>query len=232
MDEKQRVSALLDGRLSGPERDAAVSAILASDDGQVLLADAAAVLTELESQPDGGENPMGNAVMHHAEAELAEAEMFADLLREALLTHYSGTVRPVHRVVVGRLLRDGAGLALVAALDAVREVAGRGESRTVAQEAFIWALTRDVAQARPASSAPPVEAAGRVQEIGEDAYLLERLATEREAYALEAAEMVPVEARRAREEAADLRTLAMRHAVQHARGEARVRGRGRANNER
>lgn len=37
MDEKHRVAALLDGRLSGPDRDAAVSAIVASNDDQALL---------------------------------------------------------------------------------------------------------------------------------------------------------------------------------------------------
>lgn len=72
---------------------------------------------------------MRDAVTQEPEAELAAAEMFADLLREALLTHYSAPVRPVHRVVVGRLLRGGGAVALVAALDAVREVAGRGPHR-------------------------------------------------------------------------------------------------------
>lgn len=41
MDELHRVAALLDRRLSGPDKDAAVSAIVASDESQVLLADAA-----------------------------------------------------------------------------------------------------------------------------------------------------------------------------------------------
>lgn len=58
MDEKHRVAALLDRRLSGPDRDAAVSGIVASDDDQELLADAAAVLRDLESQPNEGESGM------------------------------------------------------------------------------------------------------------------------------------------------------------------------------
>lgn len=214
MDEKHRVAALLDRRLSGADRDTAVSAIVASDDDQELLADAAAVLRDLESQPNDGESGMRDVVTQEPEAELATAEMFADLLREALLTHYSGPVRPVHRVVIGRLLRGGSGLALVAALDAVREVAGRGESRKVAQEAFVWALTRG--KAEPSPEPAPTDAA-RVQEIGPHAHLLERMAADREAYASDAAAVDPVEARQARADAAELRTLALRHAVHHAR---------------
>jgi hypothetical protein len=48
MDEKHRVAALLDRRLVGADREAAVSAIVASDNDQELLADAAAVLRDLE----------------------------------------------------------------------------------------------------------------------------------------------------------------------------------------
>lgn len=149
--------------------------------------------------------------------------MFADLLREALLTHYSGPVRPVHRVVIGRLLRGGGGLALVAALDAVREVAGRGESRKVAQEAFVWALTRSEAAPLPPHAASTADANEHTPEqIGPDAYLLGRMAADREAYALDAADIDPAEARQARSDAADLRTLALRHAVHHARRDVGV----------
>lgn len=163
---------------------------------------------------------MRDAVMQEPEAELAAAEMFADLLREALLTHYSGPVRPVHRVVIGRLLRGGGGVALVAALDAVREVAGRGESRKVAQEAFVWALTRSEAAPSPPNAASTGDAATgeeRADQIGPDAYLLERIAADREAYALDAADIDPAEARQARSDAAEPRALALRHAVHYAR---------------
>jgi hypothetical protein len=112
-------------------------------------------------------------------------------------------------VVVGRLLCGGGAVALVAALDAVREVAGRGESRKVAQEAFVWALTRSEAPPRP-DAGDTDSGHARAEQIGPDAYLLERMAADREAYALDAADVDPTEARQARSDAADLRTT---HAV-------------------
>ncbi len=163
-------------------------------------------------------------------SKLAESEMFADVVRDAILTRFTGAVRPVHRVVLARLLRDGCA-ALLAGIDAVRGVAGRGESRDAALEAFVWASMRgepapvapDALQADPTE----VEAIQRAhaERVGADAYLLERMAAERQAYAEDATGIDPDEAAQAIADARELRTLAIRHAVQHARanGLPRVR---------
>lgn len=158
-------------------------------------------------------------------SKLAEGEMFADVVRDALLTRFPGAVRPVHRVVLALLLRDGAA-ALLAGIDAVREVAGRGESREAALEAFVWASMRGRPGPVPpgASRADPAETdamqRAHVERVGADAYLLERMAAERQAYGEDATGIDPDEAVQAVADARELRTLAIRHAVQHARANA------------
>jgi hypothetical protein len=155
------------------------------------------------------------------EAERAEAEMFADMVKSALLTHFDGIVRPMHRVAVGRLLRGGSALALVAALDAAREMAAHRESRTVVRNAFILALTeREAPPVPPAASAEELAqlqaaAEAHAKAVGPDAYLLERMADERAAFADDAAGIDPAEERQAREDASRLRNLARRHAVHY-----------------
>jgi hypothetical protein len=164
------------------------------------------------------------------EAELAEREMLADVVRDSILTCFRGVVRPVHRVVLARLLRDDAAAVLVAGIDAVREVAARGETRDVALEAFVWALTRgEPAPLPPGAGAPEdpahTEALQRehVRRTGEDAYLLERMSAERYAYAEDATGIDPAEAVQAAAEAEALRALALRHAVHYARRDVRAR---------
>ena len=158
-------------------------------------------------------------------SKLADGEMFADVVRDALLTRFAGAVRPVHRVVLALLLREGAA-ALLAGIDAVREVAARGESREAALEAFVWAPMRGehgpVAPGAPYADPAETEAIQRahVEQVGADAYLLERMAAERQAYAEDATGIDPDEAAQAIADARELRTLAIRHAVQHARANA------------
>jgi hypothetical protein len=164
-----------------------------------------------------------NAAAEQALADLAEREMLADVVRNALLTHYPGVVRPVHRVVLACLLREDGAAAILSGIDAVREVAARGESRAVAVESFVWALTRETPAALPPGDAADDPAAteeiqrAHVQRVGEDAYLLERMAADRQAYAEDAARIDPVEAVQATADAEGLRTLALRHAVHYAR---------------
>ena len=167
--------------------------------------------------------PSGALLEDGPEAEMADAEMFADLFRDAVLTHFDGVVRPVHRVAVGRLLRGGAALTLLVALDAVREMAARGESRDVCRKAFIHALS-DVDPPRISESlsadelaAEEAAAAAHAGEVGPDAFLLERMAVDREALAVDAAGIDEVVARQARTDTSSLRTLALRHGVHHAR---------------
>ncbi|HEU0298781.1 MAG TPA: hypothetical protein VFR37_04985 [Longimicrobium sp.] len=158
-------------------------------------------------------------------SKLAEGEMFADVVRDALLTRYPGAVRPVHRVVLARLLREGAA-ALLAGIDAVREVAGRGESREAALEAFVWASMRgEPCGASHADDPAALEALQRehVQRVGEDAYLLERMAADRQAFADDASGIDPVEAVQAAADAEGLRALALRHAVHYARRDVLLR---------
>lgn len=159
------------------------------------------------------------------EAELATAEMFADMIRDALLTHFDGIVRPVHRVAVGRLLRGGSAIALLAALDAAREIAARGESRTAVRNAFILALTeREAPPVKGASEeeltarfAEAAEADAQEQQYGPDAFLLYRMADERAALGTDAAGIDLAEEAQASLDAFSLRTLAIRHAVHYAR---------------
>jgi hypothetical protein len=156
------------------------------------------------------------------EAELATAEMFADMIRDALLTHFDGILRPVHRVAVGRLLRGGSAVALLAALDAAREMAAHGESRTAVRNAFILALTeREAPPVQRASqeevTARQAEAEAQEQQFGPDAFLLSRIADEREALATDAAGIDLAEEAQASLDAAKLRALAVRHAVHYAR---------------
>lgn len=154
------------------------------------------------------------------EVELATAEMFADLIRDALLTHYDGIVRPVHRVAVGRLLRGGSAVALLAALDAAREMAAHGESRTVVRNAFILALTqrdRPPVQCSGVAELAARQTAANAQEVGPDAFLLYRLAHERAAFAMDAAGIDLVEEAQARLDASSLQALAGRHAVHYGR---------------
>jgi hypothetical protein len=159
------------------------------------------------------------------EAELATAEMFVDMIRDALLTHFDGIVRPVHRVSVGRLLRGGSAVALLASLDAARELAARGESRTAVRNAFILTLTEREAPAGKgvaeeeltARFAEAAEAEAQEQQFGPDAYLLYRMADEREALATDAAGIDLAEEAQASLDAFHLRTLAIRHAVHYAR---------------
>ena len=47
----ERVGALLDGKLTDPDREAALSEIAASDDDACVFADTAAVLRETEEEP-------------------------------------------------------------------------------------------------------------------------------------------------------------------------------------
>lgn len=155
-------------------------------------------------------------------SKLAEGELFADVVRDALLTRYPGAVRPVHRVVLARVLREGSA-ALLAGIDAVRGVAARGESRDAALEAFVWASMRgepgpvapDALQTDPAEAEAMQRA--HVERVGADAYLLERIAADRQAYAEDASAIDPDEAAQALADAQELRMLALRHAVQYAR---------------
>ena len=169
-----------------------------------------------------------NAV-EEQEAELAAREMLADVVRDALTTRYPGAVRPVHRVVLARLLRDDGAAAILAGIDAVREVAARGESREIAIEAFAWALARGKAAPLPPGGAPDDPVAteeirrAHVERVGEDAYLLERMAADRQAYAEDATGIDPAEAVQATTDAAGLRTLALRHGVHHARRDVMTR---------
>jgi hypothetical protein len=164
-----------------------------------------------------------SAVEEQEVAELATREMLSDVVRDALLTRYPGPVRPVHRVVLARLLREDGAAAILAGIDAVREVAARGESREVAVEAFAWALMRGkAAPLAPGGAADDLAATeelrrAHVERVGEDAYLLERMAADRQAYAEDATGIDPVEAVQATADAAGLRTLALRHGVHHAR---------------
>lgn len=164
-----------------------------------------------------------NAVEEQETAELATREMLADVVRDALLTRYPGPVRPVHRVLLARLLREDGAAAILAGIDAVREVAARGESREIAVEAFAWALMREKAAPLSPSGADDDPAAteeirlAHVERVGEDAYLLERMAADRQAYAEDAKGIDPMEAVQATADAAGLRTLALRHGVHHAR---------------
>lgn len=75
--------------------------------------------------------------------------------------------------------------------------------------------------ASPTDSRTGSTDAARIEEIGADAYLLERMAADRGAFASDAGDVDPVEARQARANAAELRTLALRHAVHHARSAGR-----------
>jgi hypothetical protein len=170
-----------------------------------------------------------NAV-EEQEAELAAREMLADVVRDALITRYPGAVRPVHRVVLARLLRDDGAAAILAGIDAVREVAARGESREIAIEAFAWALARgNAAPLSPGGAQPDDPAAteeirrAHVERVGEDAYLLERMAADRQAYAEDATGIDPAEAGQATADAAGLRTLALRHGVHYARRDVLTR---------
>jgi hypothetical protein len=164
-----------------------------------------------------------NAVEEQETAEMAAREMLADVLRDALLTLYPGTVRPVHRVVLARLLREDGAAAMLAGIDAVREVAARGESRAVALEAFAWALTRGKALPPSPGGASDDPAAteeirrAHVERVGEDAYMLERMAADRQAYAEDATGIDPEEAVQASADAVGLRTLALWHGIHHAR---------------
>ena len=156
------------------------------------------------------------------EAELATVEMFADLVRDALLTHYDGKVRPVHRVAVGRLLRGGSAVALLAAVDAARKMAAYGESHTAVRHAFILALAeREVAPGHRETAADlaarEAEAAEQKQEVGPDAFLLYRMADDRAALATEAAGIDLAAEAEASADASSLRALAVRHAVHYAR---------------
>jgi sarcosine oxidase gamma subunit len=125
-------------------------------------------------------------------------------------------------VAVGRLLRGGSAVALIAALDAVREIAARGESRTAVRHAFILALTEREAQPVRGASAEDVdtrqaEAEALLKEVGPDAFLLYRLSDEREALAADAAGIDLAEEAQARVDVSSLRGLAVRHAIHHAR---------------
>jgi hypothetical protein len=149
--------------------------------------------------------------------------MLADVVRDAILTRFRGVVRPVHRVVLARLLREDAAAVLLAGIDAVREVAARGEARDVALEAFAWAVARgEPTPLPPGAGAVPGDSATtdalrreHVRRTGEDAYLLERISAERQAYAEDATGIDPVEAVQAAADAEALRALALRHAVHH-----------------
>lgn len=164
-----------------------------------------------------------NAAEEQESAASAEREMLADVLRDALLTAYPGVVRPVHRIVLARLLREDGAAAILAGIDAVREVAARGESREIAFESFVWAVTRGNPAPLPPGGAyddaAATEAIERehVQRVGEDAYLLERMAADRQAYAEDATGIDPEEAVQASADAAGLGALALRHGINHAR---------------
>lgn len=145
------------------------------------------------------------------------------MVRDALLTHYPGVVRPVHRVVLARLLREDAAAAILAGIEAVRQVASRGEAREIAVESFVWAVMRGPPAPLPPGgegydpSATEEIERGHVQRVGQDAYLLERMATDRQACAEDATGINPVEAVQAAADAEGLRALALRHAVHYAR---------------
>lgn len=172
------------------------------------------------------------SAVEEQESELATREMLSDVVRDALLTRYPGPVRPVHRVVLARLLREDGAAAILAGIDAVREVAARGESREIALEAFAWALMRGkAAPLVPGGAADDLAALtateelrrAHVERVGEDAYLLERMAADRQSYAEDATGIDPEEAVQASADAACLRALALRHGVHHARRDVRPR---------
>lgn len=226
-EDPQTTAALIEGRLNGPSREAAMAKLAARDDDVAIVA--LSVLRELEDEDAiPGEINRGCAMvgagsvslLNSTEEELAEAEMLVDLIRDALLTHFDGIVRPVHRVAVGRLLRGGSGLALLAALDAAREMAAHGESRRAVRNAFILALTeREPPQgvSEEARAARLQAADAQAQEVGPDAFLLYRLADERDALAKDAAGIDLEEEAQARADAFGLRALAVRHAMHNAR---------------
>lgn len=174
-------------------------------------------------------NARGSGPLLCPDSEFAEREMLADVIRDALLTRYAGTVRPVHRIVLARLLREDGAAAILAGIDAVREVAARGESREIVLESFVWALTREspapLPPSGPLGDLAAMEEIQRehVRRVGEDAYLLERMAADRQAYAEDATGIDPAEAVQATADAASLRTLALRHGVHHARRDAMTR---------
>ena len=153
------------------------------------------------------------SVLERGAAAVALEIQFADLLGDALLKRYSGGVRPVHRVVLARMLRDGGATALIAALDAVREVAG--ESREVILDTFMWALAREGATPLATGVADfPVRAdEDHVGEVGADACLLERMAEDAAGLAEDAAGIDATVEQQARSDAAKLTALARRHAI-------------------
>lgn len=228
-EDPQTTAALIDGRLSGQQREAAMAKLAAREDDVASVA--LSVMRELDDEDaiSGEINRRGHMegagavpVPNFAEEELAEAEMFADLIRDALLTHFDGVVRPVHRVAVGRLLRGGSAMALLAAMDAAREMAAQGESRRAVRNAFIFALTEREAPPVQGASAQDVasrkaEADAKAQEVGPDAFLLYRMAEERDALASDAAGVDLAEEAQGRVDASGLRALAIRHAVHHGR---------------
>lgn len=81
---------------------------------------------------------------------------------------------------------------------------------------------RTVAPGAPYADPAETEAIQRahVERVGADAYLLERMAAERQAYGEDATGIDPDEAVQAVADARELRTLAIRHAAQHARANA------------
>lgn len=221
-EDPQTTAALIEGRLNGPDREAALAKLAAREDDVAIVAVSLLRAMENEDAFSGEINQRCDMAVNPPEEELAEAQMFADLIREALLTHFDGIVRPVHRVAVGRLLRGGSVVALLAALDAARELAARGESRRAVRNAFILALTERGAPRVQAASADEqatrqTTAEALAQEVGGDAFLLYRLAEERDALAGDAAGIDLAEEAQGRLDASSLRALAARHALHHAR---------------
>lgn len=151
--------------------------------------------------------------------DLATVDRVVDLLCAGLLARYTGRARRLHRVVLARVLRDGGAAALIAALDAVAEAAGRTGSRRLALEAFVLAIEAD--ERVEFADLDPSD--GRARLIGADADLLERVADEREAYAADALGIDSVEEDRAVADAEALRRLALRHKIHFAGRDAAPR---------
>jgi hypothetical protein len=77
------------------------------------------------------------------EAAAAEVEMFADAVACALAARHPRGELKASEAVLRAFMRAGGASALLAGVDAVREVAARGEARPAALDAFVRTLTRN-----------------------------------------------------------------------------------------
>ncbi len=151
---------------------------------------------------ESGDSPVNEPGIHRA-------EMFADVVREVLLQAYAPSDRRGHFVPATHMARAAAPT-ILAALDAVRATAARGESRDNAVSAFVRAISRATTVEQPRPSVPSPDGPSE-DEIGADAVLLSRAAADFSARALEADGLDPEEADRCRSLADGLHGLSVRH---------------------